>query len=109
MAEEIEIEHQEKKQRFVLEVDGAEAELTYQRKGDVIIFDHTAVPPAIQHRGLADRLAATALEYAREQNLQVKPECRFMAVYIERHKQYQDLLSKPAESHTPRPLAGGTR
>lgn len=109
MSQEIEIEHQDQKHRFVLEVDGVEAELTYQRKGEVIIFDHTAVPPAIQHRGLADRLAATALEYAREQNLQVDPQCRFMAVYIERHKQYQDLLRKPTESHTPRPLAGGTR
>lgn len=109
MAEEIEIEHQEQKQRFVLEVDGEEAELTYQRKGDVIIFDHTAVPPAIQHRGLADKLAAMALEYAREENLQVDPQCRFMAVYIQRHKQYQPLLRKPSESHTPRPLAGGTR
>ncbi len=109
MAEEIEIEHQEQKHRFVLEVDGEEAELTYQRNGDVIVFDHTAVPTAIQHRGFADKLAETALEYAREQNLQVDPQCRFMSVYIQRHKKYQALLRKPTESHTPRPLAGGTR
>jgi predicted GNAT family acetyltransferase len=109
MSEEIKIEHQDRKHRFVLEVEGAEAELTYQRSGDVIIFDHTEVPPALQHRGLANQLAEAALGYAREQNLQVDPQCRFMAVYIERHKQYQDLLRKPTESHTPRPLAGGTR
>ena len=109
MAEEFQIEHQEKQRRFVLEVEGAEAELTYQLIGDVIIFDHTAVPPALQHRGLADKLAETALAYAREENLQVDPQCRFMAVYIQRHKQYQDLLGKPSASHTPRPLAGGTR
>lgn len=109
MAEAIEIEHQEKKNRFVLEVDGQEAELTYQRIGDVIIFNHTEVPETLQHKGLANKLAEAALGYAREWNLRVDPQCRFIAVYIERHKKHQDLLRKPTESHTPRPMAGGTR
>jgi predicted GNAT family acetyltransferase len=107
MAEEI--EHQKDKHRFILGVDGHNALLTYQLHGDIIIFDHTEVDPAIQHRGIADQLAEAALGFAREQNLQVEPECRFIQVFIQRHKQYQDLLRKPAESHTPRPMAGGTR
>jgi predicted GNAT family acetyltransferase len=106
MAEEIEIEHQEARQRFALI---AEAELTYKRKGQTIIFDHTGVPEHLQHRGLANQLAEAALGYVRELNLQVDPQCRFMEIYMQRHKQWQDLLEKPTESHMPRPLAGGNR
>jgi predicted GNAT family acetyltransferase len=109
MEETYEIEHQEAQQRFVLLAEGMECELTYKRFGDVIVFDHTGVPPQLQHRGLANDLAEAALGFAREWNLQVDPQCRFMAVYIERHRQWQDLLKKPKLSHPPHPLAGGTR
>lgn len=106
MAEEIEIVHEPAKQRFKLEVEGAEGELTYQLRGRTIVFDHTFVPEHLQHHGLANKLAEAALGYAREENLQVDPPCRFMAVFIQRHQEYQDLLQKPLESH---PLDGGTR
>jgi predicted GNAT family acetyltransferase len=89
------VAHQENKQRFVLNVDGSEAELTYRRQGRIIIFDHTGVPPLLRHRGLANRLAEAALNYAREQNLRVDPQCRFVAVYLKRHAEYRDLLKNP--------------
>ena len=44
------IEHQEKKNRFLLVEDGMEAELTYKRRGDTIIFDHTEVPEPLHIR-----------------------------------------------------------
>ena len=78
----------------MLAVDAGEAELTYRRAGSEIVFDHTGVPPAAQHRGLANRLAEAALSYAREHKLQVVPQCRFMAVYIKRHPEHQDLLAQ---------------
>jgi len=73
--------------------------LTYRLSGQTIIFDHTRVPEPLQHRGLANKLAEAALGYAREENLLVDPQCRFMAVYLERHRQWQDLLRKPSEDH----------
>ncbi len=104
------IEHQQEKRRFVLRVDGSEAELTYTQSGNTIVFDHTAVPEAIQHRGLANQLAEAALAYAIDQNLKVDPQCRFMEVYIQRHPEYQHLLVGQASAiHSPRPMAGGTR
>ena len=104
------IEHQEKKNRFLLVEDGMEAELTYKRRGDTIIFDHTEVPEPLQHKGLANKLAEAALAYAAEQNLKVDPQCRFMEVYMQRHKQYDHLLVGAASAvHSPKPMAGGTR
>jgi predicted GNAT family acetyltransferase len=87
------VSHEEARHRFVLAVDGGEAELTYRRAGDRIVFDHTGVPPALQHQGLADRLAEVALAYAREHRLRVEPRCRFMEVYIKRHPEHQDLVA----------------
>jgi predicted GNAT family acetyltransferase len=104
------VEHQEKQHRFVVNVDGHEGELTYKLQGDVIIFDHTAVAPEIQHQGHADRLAEAALAYAKEMNLKVDPQCRFMEVYIQRHRQYDSMLvGKASADHPPRPMAGGNR
>ena len=79
--------HQEKQHRFVLAIDGEEAELTYRRMGHTLIVNHTGVPAALQHRGLANLLAEAALSYAREHKLTVDPQCRFMAVYLKRHPQ----------------------
>lgn len=86
------IEHRKDHCRFVLSLDGGEAELTYRVQGDTIVFDHTHVPPAMQHQGLANRLAEAALAFAREEHLRADPQCRFMAVYIKRHPEHHDLL-----------------
>ena len=85
------VKHQETRNRFVLSVDGEEAELTYRMAGKTLVVNHTGVPPALQHRGLANQLAEAALTFAREQALLVEPRCRFMAVYFDRHPEHQDL------------------
>lgn len=89
------VEHEPERKRFVLKIEGGEAELTYRRQGNTLVFDHTGVPPALQHRGLANRLAEAALGYARAQQLRVEPECRFLAIYLKRHPEHQDLLARP--------------
>ena len=104
------VEHQQDRKRFVLKTDGRESELTYRLHGDTIIFDHTGVPEELQHRGLANQLAEAGLAYAVEHQLKVDPQCRFMEVYMQRHKQYDHLLVGPASAiHPPQPMAGGTR
>jgi predicted GNAT family acetyltransferase len=104
------VEHQESRKRFVLTTDGLESELTYRRHGDTIVFEHTGVPEELQHRGLANQLAEAGLAYAVEQQLKVDPQCRFMEVYLQRHRQYDHLLvGKASAIHSPQPMAGGTR
>jgi uncharacterized protein len=53
------------------------------------------VPEASRYElRLGSRLAATALEDARREGLEVVPLRPFMARYIDRHPEYQDLVAR---------------
>lgn len=78
--------------RFEAKVDEHLAVIDYYRKGDAIVYTHTGVPDALSGQGLASKMARTALDYAREENLTVIPECPFVRAYIRRHPEYLDLV-----------------
>jgi hypothetical protein len=86
--------------RFELDVDGELAIANYRIDGDTILFTHTEVPPHLQGRGIASRLVRGALEAARARGLKVVPLCSFVADYIRRHKEVQDLVD-PASLRRP--------
>jgi predicted GNAT family acetyltransferase len=80
--------------RFEIRLDDEVAFLAYTlRPGRHMQIDHTEVPDALQGKGLAGRLAQTALEYARAQNLRVIPLCPFVRTYLKRHPEYAGLIS----------------
>ena len=86
------IRHEPQARRFVAEIDGQTAYITYrERDGSVLDFDHTYVPKALRGGGIASRLTARALDYARERGARVVPTCPFVAAYIERHPEYREL------------------
>jgi predicted GNAT family acetyltransferase/glutaredoxin len=65
----------------------------YRRRNGRIVFTHTEVDEASEGRGFGSRLAAGALESARQAGLDVVPLCPFIAHYIERHPEYEQLLA----------------
>ena len=79
--------------QFEIEVDGEVAFLQYRIEGSTIIYPHTVVPRALEHHGLAARLAHYALEFARERSLAVVPICPYVRAYFERHPEHADLVS----------------
>ncbi len=79
-------------QRFEAELDGERAVTDYHLKDNIIILTHTEVSPALEGRGVARRLIQTALDEAREKGYQVVPLCPFVAAYVRRHPEYQDLV-----------------
>jgi predicted GNAT family acetyltransferase len=65
-------------------------------EGDgVITFVHTEVDPAFEGQGIGSKLAAGALDDVRVRGLNVIAVCPFMASYLERNRQYADLLADP--------------
>jgi predicted GNAT family acetyltransferase len=79
-------------QRFECVVGANLAECSYVRRGDVLVLHHTEVPPDMQGLGLAAQLVQAALDWARENHLRVQPTCSYVASYMKRHPQTQDLL-----------------
>lgn len=72
-------------QRFVLETDGHEAELTYRLRNGRFHLDHTGVPEEIGGRGLAGRLVEAAVRRAAAEDLTIVPNCPYVDRWLERH------------------------
>lgn len=64
----------------------------YEREGGVLRFTHTVVDDAFEGRGVGSQLARTALDSARQDGVRVVAQCSFVASWIDRHPDYQDLL-----------------
>lgn len=77
--------------RYELAVDGTTAFVTYRRGAGKITFVHTEVPESLAGRGIGGRLARHVLDAARHDGLTVVPLCPFIAAYMERHPEYDDL------------------
>jgi predicted GNAT family acetyltransferase len=59
-------------------------------RGRLILF-HTEVDPAAEGQGIGSRLASGALDDIRSRGLKVTVKCPFIAAYLKRHPEYQDL------------------
>jgi len=81
------------RERYEIRLDGELAGFaTYKARPDQIAFKHTEVDDRFEGRGLAGRLIAFALDDARERGLAVLPFCPFVKAYIQRHREYVDLV-----------------
>ena len=81
------------RRRFELEVEGHTAFTEYKLASGVITFVHTEVPKALAGRGVATRLVKGALDQVRARGLKVVAKCPFVAGFIAKHRDYQDLLA----------------
>ena len=57
-----------------------------------ITFTHTEVLPDVEGQGVGSRLARGALEDVRHRGLRVVVECQFIASWVRRHHDYDDLI-----------------
>jgi predicted GNAT family acetyltransferase len=89
----MQIRNNEGELRFEYEVDGKLAFVEYKMAPHRIIFTHMEVPEELAGRGIAQELAKTALDHARQNKLHVVALCSYVAAYIKRHPEYQDLVS----------------
>lgn len=64
----------------------------YRREPGAVVFTHTEVEPGHEGEGVGSTLVREALDQVRREGLAVRPECPFVAGWIERHPAYQDLV-----------------
>jgi hypothetical protein len=83
------------KGRYVVRLDGAEAEMTYSRTGErIVIIDHTGVPDALRGRHVGKALVQRGVEDVRAEGRKIIPLCPFAKALISRHPEWQDVLDR---------------
>lgn len=87
------VRHNEAEQRYEIAIDGHVAVADYEFDGGKQVFTHTYVPPEFRGRGYAEALVRTALNDAKAAGRKVVPACSYVAVFIERNKEFASLLA----------------
>jgi predicted GNAT family acetyltransferase len=80
--------------RYEIEVDGRVAGfLLYRVEPGVLELVHTDVDPRWEGKGVGATLVAGALDDVRGRGLTVRPYCLFVAAFIRRHPEYEELVA----------------
>jgi predicted GNAT family acetyltransferase len=82
-------------QRYEMDIAGKSAFITYRRSPGAITLVHAEVPQELSRRGIGSQLARGALELARAQGCKVVPRCSFIANFVKKHAEFQDLIVDP--------------
>lgn len=90
-ADEINVVHNAAESRFETTVEGLLSVAEYELAEGVVVFTHTLVPSALRGRGIAEKLVRAALAWARAERRRVVPACSYVATFIGRHVEFQDL------------------
>jgi predicted GNAT family acetyltransferase len=64
----------------------------YRRRPGQIVFTHTVVDDAYGGQGLGAVLARAALTDVRDSALRIVPVCPFIAAYLRRHHEFDDVV-----------------
>ena len=80
--------------RFETRLEGHLAEINYRLEGQTMDLYRTFVPKELGGRGIAGELTQFALKAARERGFKVIPRCSYIANYIQKHSEFQNLVAK---------------
>lgn len=79
--------------RYEILLDGTIAGSTeYRDRGDRRVFHHTETDDAFAGQGLASQLVQQALTDVRASDRRVVPVCPFVAHYVEKHHDFDDIV-----------------
>lgn len=92
--DDIDIRHDPRGHRFEAMVDGHRCLLDYALSEGHMAIRHTEVPSVVGGRGIAGKLMRAALAWARAEGLRVLPQCSYAADFVERHREYDDIVDR---------------
>jgi uncharacterized protein len=73
------------KRQFEIQLGQEMGLLAYRQRPGQIELMHTEVPMSQRGKGIGEKIVKFALEYARQNQLEVIPSCRFVQAYLKRH------------------------
>lgn len=82
----MDVVHKPEQNHFEVALETGTAVLEYTLRDQTLTITHTYVPNAARGHGVASRMTASALEYARQQDLNVVPLCSFAVTYMARQE-----------------------
>jgi uncharacterized protein len=88
-----EVRDNKEQHRFELALDGRTAFTQYSLDPGRITLMHTEVPKELEGHGIGSELVRGELETLRARGLKVVAKCPFVAAYIKKHPEFQDLLA----------------
>ncbi len=90
------VRHDEDQQRYVLEVNGqALGFAQYQEEGDRQVFTHTEIDESLAGQGMGSTLVRESLNDARQRGKRIVPVCEFIAAYVKKHPDWNDIVEQP--------------
>ncbi len=75
--------------------DNIKAVVTYIDNGEnTIILNHTYVSPELRGQNIGQQLVKRVVDFARENNKKIIPQCWFAEDEFKAHKEYEDVWFK---------------
>jgi predicted GNAT family acetyltransferase len=91
--ENLKVKNNQSKNQFEADLDGKTALIKYRKESDgALNLFHTKVPEEFEGKGVGSQLVKNALEQIKAGNLKINPSCPFVAAYIKRHPEYENLV-----------------
>jgi predicted GNAT family acetyltransferase len=86
------VRNDEARNRYEIRVDDEVVGfISYRTAGHGLAMVHAEVPQEWEGQGVGSMLAAGALDDVRARGLRVRPDCPFVADFIDKHPEYADL------------------
>lgn len=96
---EINILHDEHNQRFYVRSNEKDSELKYKKvDANTLEYYTVFVPESLRNQEIASKICSYALQYAKNNNLQIIASCPYVKNYIDEHPEYQQLVKKNSKN-----------
>jgi predicted GNAT family acetyltransferase len=80
-----------------LQIEGKIAFIEYKLVRKTLFLIHTEVLAELEGKGVGSAIVQKALQFAKDNNFQIVPICPFVQSYLERHKEWNEIVAPNAE------------